>query len=136
MKRLLNTLYVTNPDALVRKKDDAISVSVDGERVMSVPFHVLEGVVLFGHVGVARPFWKPVLNGASGLYFSMSAGASKRGLKALRAETSFFVESNTGVRTMMGAAFIWQRGSFRPSCTTPLLYCNITRVIIRNYAMS
>lgn len=56
MKRLLNTLYVTNPDALVRKKDDAISVSVDGERVMSVPFHVLEGVVLFGHVGCSAAF--------------------------------------------------------------------------------
>lgn len=51
MKRLLNTLYVTNPDALVRKRDDAISISVEGERTMSVPFHVLEGIVLFGHVG-------------------------------------------------------------------------------------
>lgn len=51
MKRLLNTLYVMNPDALVRKRDDAISVSVEGERTMSVPFHVLEGMVLFGHVG-------------------------------------------------------------------------------------
>ena len=56
MKRLLNTLYVTNPDALVRKKDDAISVSVDGKQIMSVPFHVLEGVVLFGHVGCSAAF--------------------------------------------------------------------------------
>ena len=56
MKRLLNTLYVTNPDALVRKKSDAISVSVDGRQVMSVPFHVLEGVVLFGHVGCSAAF--------------------------------------------------------------------------------
>ena len=35
VRRLLNTLYVTNPDALVSKRDDAISVSVGGERVMS-----------------------------------------------------------------------------------------------------
>lgn len=56
MRRLLNTLYVTNPDALVKKRDDAISVSVGGERVMSVPFHVLEGVVLFGHVGCSAAF--------------------------------------------------------------------------------
>ena len=56
MRRLLNTLYVTNPDALVRKKNDAISVSVDGKQTMSVPFHVLEGVVLLGHVGCSAAF--------------------------------------------------------------------------------
>ena len=56
MRRLLNTLYVTNPDALVRKRADAISVSVDGKQIMSVPFHVLEGVVLFGHVGCSAAF--------------------------------------------------------------------------------
>ncbi len=51
MRRLLNTLYLTNPDAVLRKKDDALSVTLDGKRVMSVPLHLLEGVVLFGHVG-------------------------------------------------------------------------------------
>lgn len=51
MKRLLNTLYLTNPDAYLRKKDDALAVYIGDERAMSVPFHLLEGVVLFGHVG-------------------------------------------------------------------------------------
>ena len=55
MKKLLNTLYVTNSDAIVRKKDDALSVYVDGKRMMSVPFHFLEGMVLFGHVGCSMP---------------------------------------------------------------------------------
>ena len=49
MQRLLNTLYVTNPGALLSKKDDAICVAVDGAAVMNVPFHLLEGIVLFGH---------------------------------------------------------------------------------------
>lgn len=51
MRKLLNTLYLTNPDALLRKQDDALCVTLDGKRVMSVPFHVLDGIVLFGHVG-------------------------------------------------------------------------------------
>ena len=51
MRRLLNTLYVTNPDAYLRKQDDAIAVYLDDKKVMSVPFHLLEGMVLFGHVG-------------------------------------------------------------------------------------
>lgn len=51
MRRLLNTLYVTNPEAYLRKQDDAIAVYLSDARVMSVPFHLLEGVLLFGHVG-------------------------------------------------------------------------------------
>lgn len=51
MRQLLNTLYMTNPDALLRKKDDALCVELDCRQVMSVPFHVLDGVVLFGHAG-------------------------------------------------------------------------------------
>lgn len=51
MKRLLNTLYVTNPDAYLRKRDDAIAVYLEDMKVMSIPFHLLEGMVLFGHVG-------------------------------------------------------------------------------------
>lgn len=49
MRRLLNTLYVTNPDAYVCKKDDAVCVRVEDEQLLSVPFQVLEGIVLFGH---------------------------------------------------------------------------------------
>lgn len=51
MKRLLNTLYVTNPDAVVRKKSDAISVRIGENQAASIPFHLLDGIVLFGHVG-------------------------------------------------------------------------------------
>ncbi|MDO4537001.1 MAG: type I-C CRISPR-associated endonuclease Cas1c [Coriobacteriales bacterium] len=47
---MLNTLYITNPDAFLRKLDDAIAVYIDDEKKMSVPFHLLEGMILFGHV--------------------------------------------------------------------------------------
>ena len=45
MRRLLNTLYITNPDARLRKQDDAIAVYVEDKRAMSVTFHLLEGIV-------------------------------------------------------------------------------------------
>lgn len=54
MRRLLNTLYVTNPDAFLKKKDDAIEVMVDGDKVLSVPFHVVDGIVLYGHASMSR----------------------------------------------------------------------------------
>lgn len=51
MRKMLNTLYLTNPEAYLRKKDDALCVRLGEKTVMSIPFHLLEGVVLFGHVG-------------------------------------------------------------------------------------
>lgn len=51
MKKLLNTLYVTNPEAYVCKGDDALVVRVDGEKALQVPFHLLEGIVIFGYLG-------------------------------------------------------------------------------------
>ena len=51
LKKLLNTLYVTNPEAYVCKGDDALVVRVDGEKALQLPFHLLEGVVMFGYLG-------------------------------------------------------------------------------------
>ena len=51
MKKLLNTLYVTNSEAYVCKGDDALVVRVDGEKALQVPFHLLEGIVMFGYLG-------------------------------------------------------------------------------------
>ena len=51
MKKLLNTLYVTNSAAYVCKEDDALVVRVDGEKALQLPFHLLEGIVMFGYLG-------------------------------------------------------------------------------------
>lgn len=53
MKKLLNTLYVTDPEARLVKADDALSVLVDERRVLHVPFHLLDGIVLFGYRGLS-----------------------------------------------------------------------------------
>lgn len=53
MKKLLNTLYVTDPEARLVKADDALSVLVGERRVLHVPFHLLDGIVLFGYRGLS-----------------------------------------------------------------------------------
>jgi CRISPR-associated protein Cas1 len=55
MKKLLNTLYVTNPDAYVCLENENISVLLDHTPVLRVPMHILEAVVLFGHVSCSMP---------------------------------------------------------------------------------
>jgi CRISP-associated protein Cas1 len=53
--RLLNTLYVTTPDAYLRLDNDTISVKVEDEVKLRVPIHHLASVVVFGNIGMSTP---------------------------------------------------------------------------------
>lgn len=47
---LLNTLYVTTPDAYLRLEGETVCVMVEKEKKLQVPMHHLGAVVCFGHV--------------------------------------------------------------------------------------
>jgi CRISPR-associated protein Cas1 len=49
MKTLLNTLYITTPDAYLRLEGETVCVMVDKEKRLQVPLHHLGGFVCFGH---------------------------------------------------------------------------------------
>ena len=53
--QLLNTLYVTLPDAWLRLDNDTLRVDVERETRLRVPLHHLSAVVCFGHVGMSAP---------------------------------------------------------------------------------
>jgi len=53
--QLLNTLYITTPDAYVRLDNDTISVKVDDEVKLRVPIHHLASVVVFGYISISTP---------------------------------------------------------------------------------
>lgn len=59
MRKLLNTLYVTTPDAYLSLDGENIVVLHDKETLLRVPLHNLEGVVTFGYTGAS-----PALMGA------------------------------------------------------------------------
>jgi len=48
MKQLLNTLYVTSPDAWLRLEGETIVVEVERTKKLQVPLHHLGGIVVFG----------------------------------------------------------------------------------------
>ena len=50
MTMLLNTLYVTTPDAYLRLEGETLCVMVEKEKRLQVPMHHLGGVVCFGDV--------------------------------------------------------------------------------------
>ncbi|MCX7842349.1 MAG: type I-C CRISPR-associated endonuclease Cas1c [Clostridia bacterium] len=53
MRRLLNTLYVTTPEAYIAKEGENILIKVKEETVFRFPIHNLEGIVCFGYTGAS-----------------------------------------------------------------------------------
>lgn len=50
MHQLLNTLYVTTPEAYVRLDHETLRVEVEGTTKLQVPLHHIGGLVCFGNV--------------------------------------------------------------------------------------
>lgn len=53
MKKLLNTLYVTSPDAYLSLDGENVVVLKEEERLLRMPLHNLEGIVSFGYTGAS-----------------------------------------------------------------------------------
>lgn len=58
MKKLLNTLYITNPDAYLSKYNDNIVVSIDGKEVGAFPIHIFRQIVCFNYTGLSPALMK------------------------------------------------------------------------------
>jgi len=53
--QLLNTLYITQPEAYIRLENDTLRVEIERAVRLRVPLHHLSSVVCFGHVGISVP---------------------------------------------------------------------------------
>jgi CRISPR-associated protein Cas1 len=53
--QLLNTLYVTLPDAYLRLDNNTLRIEVERETRLQVPLHHLTSVVCLGNVGFSTP---------------------------------------------------------------------------------
>ncbi len=53
MRKLLNTLYVTSPDAYLSLDGETVSLLREDEPPFRVPLHNLEAIVTFGHTGAS-----------------------------------------------------------------------------------
>lgn len=59
MKKLLNTLYITNPDHYLALDGETVSVRNNDEVIARLPLHNLKSIVTFGYTGAS-----PALMGA------------------------------------------------------------------------
>ena len=53
MRKLLNTLYITNPVAYLSRDGENVVVKVDNQEQLRLPIHNLESIVCFGFLGVS-----------------------------------------------------------------------------------
>jgi CRISPR-associated protein Cas1 len=53
MRKMLNVLYITNPEAYLSKDGENLVVSIEAQEVFRTPIHYLEGIVSFGHMGAS-----------------------------------------------------------------------------------
>ncbi|MDR0484158.1 MAG: CRISPR-associated endonuclease Cas1, partial [Alphaproteobacteria bacterium] len=53
MKKLLNTLYITTPNAYLSKEGENVVINIDNKKVKQYPIHTLEGIACFGYQGAS-----------------------------------------------------------------------------------
>ena len=74
MRKLLNTLYVTKPDAYLSKDGLNVVVSVDKEELFRIPIMNIEGVVTFGYMGASPGLMKLCADNGVSLSFLSPSG--------------------------------------------------------------
>ena len=53
MQQILNTLYITTPQAYAHLENDTVRIDVEREKKLAVPLHHLGSVVCFGNIMVS-----------------------------------------------------------------------------------
>lgn len=74
MRKLLNTLYITTPEAYLSKDGLNIVVSVDKEERFRIPIMNVEGIVTFGYMGASPGLMKLCMDNNVSLSFMTQHG--------------------------------------------------------------
>lgn len=74
MRKLLNTLYITTPEAYLAKDGLNVVVSVNKEEVFRIPIVNIEGIVTFGYMGASPGLMKLCMDNDVSLAFMSPQG--------------------------------------------------------------
>ena len=75
MKKLLNTLYINQPDRYLSLDGENVVISCEREVIGRVPLHNLEQIVTFGHSGASPALMGKCVNyGISLVFMSRNGG--------------------------------------------------------------
>lgn len=97
MRILLNTLYVTTPEAYLSKDGLNVVVSVNQEEIFRIPIHNIEQIVTFGYIGASPGVMKLCADSGvsltflspQGRYISRSQGPTKGNVLLRKAQYNY-----------------------------------------------
>jgi len=74
MRKLLNTLYITNPDITLGRDGQNVVIRLDREKVMKMPLHNFESIVCFNYTGMSPSLMELCIESKVGVSFLTSYG--------------------------------------------------------------
>lgn len=74
MKKLLNTVYINNPDRYLSLDGENVVISQEGTEIGRVPLHNIERIVTFGHAGASPALMGKCAKGGIELVFMSRSG--------------------------------------------------------------
>lgn len=112
MRKLLNTLYVTTPEAYLAKDGLNVVVSVNKEELFRIPVMNIEGIVTFGYMGASPGLMKLCMDNNVSLVFMSPQGrfigriqGATKGNVLLR-KKQYTLSENEDVALHLGKLFI------------------------------
>lgn len=74
MRKLLNTLFVLNPDSYLSKENEDICLTINDEKPIKIPIHNIENIVCFAHKGATTKLMAMCAERKIGMSFHNSSG--------------------------------------------------------------
>jgi CRISPR-associated protein Cas1 len=93
MTLLLNTLYVTTPEAHLYKEGETVLVKVDREKRLQVPLHLLQAIVAMGQVYASPELMRACLERDVSLVFLSERGRFQGRLEGISAQGAWLRRS-------------------------------------------
>ena len=81
MQTILNTLYITVPNAYVHLENDTVRVDIEREKKLQVPLHHLSGVVCYGHTLISAGLMQRLADDGKSLVLLDASGRFKARLE-------------------------------------------------------
>ena len=102
MRKLLNTLYITTPEAYLSKDGLNVVVSVKQHEIFRIPIHNIEQIVTFGYMGASPGLMKLCADSGvsltflspQGRYISRSQGPTKGNVLLRKAQYKYSDDPN------------------------------------------
>ena len=106
MRKLLNTLYVTTPEAYLSKDGLNVVVSVKQEEVFRIPAINIEGIVTFGYMGASPGVMKLCSDNSISHSYLLMADLSA-GYRAQRKGMYCYARDSINCRMMNPSHYMW-----------------------------